>query len=605
MDKELKKILDDFKNNNKVMLNHYTDDQIFLLFSNNQIFYENTNDIDELIEEFICDNEFTLLKFTDDEDLDQPVTHISYSFINFDFNSKNKFIEEFVTKLKIENFLDEDINNIITMNIYLGSNLSDGKIKDLIELLSTNFKNKFLDYKVSFAIHNANDIIKTYNNIKQKENCVKEHIFKIDMSNNILNSPLCENIKSIIVNISAKSINKIYKEKGVDNGPLYYSNLRFYVKNKKIDEDLKNSIEKDKNLFWFKNNGIVIICDKYEILPNNEIKITNFSFINGGQTTFIIGNIGSSSDLLDNKLDFYVLAKIISVENIKDELDKKNFMNSISIATNKQKPIKDVDLIANSPEIKEIQKNMSNFEPTLYLKIKRGSIPPQDIKKPIDKKIRIFQLSDLGTLISSFCLQMPGTAKNQKKIIWNDHKKFVFQYSKPNFLYISNYLSYEITLLKKELSKRISNKEILAIYKTGTYFIIAIIFFLLSYRFFSEDINSSFNKEFASKTKIFSKDNILDFLNITDIKFNNLNMNTQSLAFKKNIDDLIERVVYEINDTFVNSDYFKQDASVTFANYCKSDDNYYEVIRHLKRKIDAIEKERQTIFAILDNVFIL
>ena len=37
--------------------------------------------------------------------------------------------------------------------------------------------------------------------------------------------------------------------------------------------------------FWLKNNGITIVCGDFEI-DGREVKLRDFSIINGGQTTY-------------------------------------------------------------------------------------------------------------------------------------------------------------------------------------------------------------------------------------------------------------------------------------------------------------------------------
>ena len=103
---------------------------------------------------------------------------------------------------------------------------------------------------------------------------------------------------SIIVNISALSLQDLQNRRR--NG-LLGMNLRYYVRQKAVDMGIEETIHNEPENFWYKNNGIVIICDDYKI-DGKEIKLWNFSIVNGGQTTNRIGTI-------DIEKDFYLQCK--------------------------------------------------------------------------------------------------------------------------------------------------------------------------------------------------------------------------------------------------------------------------------------------------------
>lgn len=598
MDKKLKKELKNFIFDNPSLKNGYSVNQILLLFGNYHIHYDSNYGLEELLDELICYKEFSISN-PDVSNLDETISYISFAILDFNFQKMQYFIDEILNKFEIlfNYLIDESIENDIVFTIYLDTNLSINQIKKMKDLLEKTLSKGILKNNVSFEIKTAKDIVNNSKNNIVHEKYVKSFIFKIDNHKNVLCSPESIDRASIVVNIHASSIHEIYQEKGANNGPLYYSNLRFHIKNKKIDSDLEKAITNNKDEFWFKNNGIVISCNGYEILDNNTIKINNFSFINGGQTTFIIGNYDFDSD--NSSLDFFIMAKIIP---ILDTTFDNEFLERVSIATNKQKPIKEVDLISNSSQIKDIKHNMMNFKPCLYLNAKRGEIL-SDIKSK-NKETENFTLEKIGTLITSFCLQMPGMAKNKKTVMWNEFKDLIFQYAFPNFIYISSYLIWKLNLLLKELSKKQDGKQYLTYYKTGKYFIIALIFFLLKYKSFQKEINEFFfdHTFLNSRNKLFSKDNIANFLDITNEKFNELKLRPISDC-DDNIKELIQLIVYDVDSHFINSDYLDKDKSATFANYSKSDDSYYAILYSIKRKIDTQEKEREKYFTILSNIF--
>lgn len=125
--------------------------------------------------------------------------------------------------------------------------------------------------------------------------CVDYDKIAIDSKDNYLKYE-----ESVIVNISAMSLQELYQRRR--NG-LLGLNLRYYVKQKVVDTGIEKTVHKEPENFWYKNNGILIICDEYEI-DGKEIKLWNFSIVNGGQTTNRIGK-------MDIENDFFLQCKVV------------------------------------------------------------------------------------------------------------------------------------------------------------------------------------------------------------------------------------------------------------------------------------------------------
>lgn len=141
---------------------------------------------------------------------------------------------------------------------------------------------------------------------------------------------------SIIVNISALSLQDLYTRRR--NG-LLGRNLRYYIRQKAVDTGISDTIARTPEDFWYKNNGLVIVCDNYEI-DGTVLKLTNFSIVNGGQTTNRISQVDISKD-------FYLQCKVVKTKGSTDD-EKDQFILGIADATNSQKPIKPSDLKANT-----------------------------------------------------------------------------------------------------------------------------------------------------------------------------------------------------------------------------------------------------------------
>src|SRR5574344_896160 len=123
-------------------------------------------------------------------------------------------------------------------------------------------------------------------------------------------------------------------------------NLRYYTKNQGIDDKIEDSIYFHPNDFWYLNNGIIVVCDDYSV-AGNEVKLQNFSIVNGGQTTRMIGEIPFNDD-------FYLVCKIIK-STFNNSEEKNKFIARVAEASNTQKPIKAKDIIANRVEQRNLK----------------------------------------------------------------------------------------------------------------------------------------------------------------------------------------------------------------------------------------------------------
>lgn len=199
----------------------------------------------------------------------------------------------------------------------------------------------------------------------------------------------------------------------VDKG-LFDLNIRRYIRNKFVDDGIRNTLDKERDNFWFYNNGIIIACQDYRV-DGNKVHIYNFSIVNGGQTTTLIGNYKGS-----NTQEFYIPCKIISDKR----KNSPDFFNRIAETTNSQKPIYPRDLRSNSPEMRRLSSWLEMRQ--IYLEIKRGQ------KKLSKHYARSIKNDELGQLILSLVHQQPGTSRSGKKAIF-DNNSFYNKIYKVNY----------------------------------------------------------------------------------------------------------------------------------------------------------------------------
>lgn len=260
------------------------------------------------------------------------------------------------------------------------------------------------EYLKDFSVHvfykeDLSDRIETFESPKE---FVDEDFIERDMSSAILEytAPGDDQPKGYLLSVRASSVNRLfllYGEKG-----LFAQNLRTYIRNKKVDDGITNTIMNSPAEFWLKNNGITIACEDCRT-DGSRMVLYTFSIINGCQTANRIGRSGVTADQ-----DFLVPCKIIR------ERDAER-MAGYAEAANAQKPIQDRDLKANAPEQKVLKQRFEMHRWPIYLGIKRGTRPFTKAQR-VSRDLRDWQQLDnklYGQLVLSFHRQKPYTAFSQ------------------------------------------------------------------------------------------------------------------------------------------------------------------------------------------------
>lgn len=402
------------------------------------------------------------------------------------------------------------------------------------------------------SLYQDKDIVERVNEALQKIKLVKEQSVSIDKAKNYLEYS-SKNSEGIIVNLSSKSLITMfvrYAEEG-----LFDLNIRKYINNRTVDEGIRHTLANDRQNFWFLNNGLIIACKDYDI-DGNTVKLYDFSIVNGGQTTNIIGKFKGN-----NEEEFFIPCKIIKEKYGKGS---ENFYNRIAEATNSQKPILPRDLKSNSPEMRKLKRWLKKND--IELEIKRGD--SSGLKSPRYK----IKNDELGQFILSFVCQKPGTSRSGKRRIFDnsdlynqvfrvnyedDTNKSEFIISAIDLIYRSNKIFSE---LKKSKEIKPDQKEIL---KNGTQIIFALLGVV--YRLANRDIDKY---ELIQDPLTVKMQNKFEYRAILNKKHDNVDSYLKSVII-----DII-RIVTEKYD----KDSGNNQSITSISNYFKTDNKYYELI---------------------------
>lgn len=229
----------------------------------------------------------------------------------------------------------------------------------------------------------------------------------LDAPNNI-----CRYENSLIVNLKANSLRKLYKD--YSKRGLLAQNLRFYVKDVRVDSDIRNTIEMRPDVFWYLNNGITISCSSCKI-NGDRAYLENFSIVNGGQTTYLIGNMPNLTN------DFSVVCKIISNRPNLDRVEQEDLLADVAVASNSQKKIQAKDLVANSTEQRRLKRLFAQHMPGLFYKVKRGETVPKGAYPNAWQEITP---QALAQWLYSFVYQCPGPARTTPGTLFTTEEKY-------------------------------------------------------------------------------------------------------------------------------------------------------------------------------------
>lgn len=471
----------------------------------------------------------------------------------------------------IDNFRVEDLNErVVSAYRNAKSQMEDSGITRVVFFTSFAPKNKRERTKIEKG--NA-EIFKSYElemnfridveaQIETVDNgklCVDYDKLELDRKDNFLRYE-----GSIIANISAQSLQSLQNRRR--NG-LLGMNLRYYVRQKTVDDGIQQTIAREPENFWYKNNGIIIVCDDYEI-DGKVLKLYNFSIVNGGQTTNRIGR-------LDIEKDFFLQCKVVRRKG-SNANERDQFTHNIAEASNSQKPIKKADLKSNTPEQLRLRERLHQYQ--VYYITKKGDRAPKQYAEPYQSAT----LEQVGKLGLAAVLQMPGSARSNSQRMYQDEYYYsIFgQDAKAGVIADTLKISYYYDLFIKNgiKDKGYDEKTALPMMKNGKTFQIACIVFLckICYGVFTYDtvarlLNNT--DEVKSVLKQMGKMERLISVNLSDEQgtffemFSVIGDEVLGYCFSNALDD-----AESSQDTLMPS------------NYLKLDTNYYRsIIKRLWR----------------------
>lgn len=396
------------------------------------------NDFDQFIKDHIVDMANDLGNdaiFTNQKNNEILVFQFKYSknqLLNTDEIKKNKKFIDWILQLndeelkanpKLRKVIDEEINPILTeenllqnnyyITFYYIDNDFIGNIKTDIKALYTNYTDKDINFDIRY--YNFQELEDLYDDIEIPKNEVELKIAENEYfkkKTTYFDGKETE-IETLVTSILANSLKPIIEDK---KELILALNVRYYKGENEINTKIKKEYSKgEKSNFWILNNGINGVCEDFEILDDNSLKIKNFQIVNGGQTAKTLTRI--VNDLPDN------VQILMKLTKIKDKTQISRISMDIAVASNSQNAISARDLHSGDRIQTKIFKHLD--EVGIFYDKKDGewaTVNKRKYKNPFGKSpmhLKIRNL-DLGVAYLSFYLQTPISTVGRHKLVFSE-----------------------------------------------------------------------------------------------------------------------------------------------------------------------------------------
>ena len=305
------------------------------------------------------------------------------------------------------------------INVYFVTNY-DVPLDD--NVLST-YKKSFKRSKAKFEIYDSKKIVELFSGTSTP---AFDTSIKFSGKNYFERSD--SKVSSLIGAVQALNlIESLVDEDDELSEDIFEENVRIYLKKKsRINQQIIESSKRDDNYkFFYFNNGITVICDKFDYLPNSDspvVELKNLQIVNGSQTVHALYDTFMDPNFKDKLSNVYLLTRIYSVED-------REIGQDIAKYTNTQNPVKNRDTRSNDDRQKMLEEELEIDG--FYYQRKKNQQPRESFPKE-----KIIDSEKVGQVILAFYVGKPGDAKNKKTQVFDKDYEIIFDKDKINSKYV-------------------------------------------------------------------------------------------------------------------------------------------------------------------------
>ncbi|MFS2317035.1 AIPR family protein [Maricaulis sp. D1M11] len=215
-------------------------------------------------------------------------------------------------------------------------------------------------------------------------------------------------VASVLCTVSGKELAKLAQEEPRD--AVFDANVRGNLGlGGRVNKNIYASATSDQTAsrFWFMNNGITMVCDRFSISrdPDNPgVNLENLQIINGCQTTSSLRHAYEQGDLSER---VQVQLKVYASND-------RAFVDGVVVATNNQNAIGTRDLHANDEAQALIQRRIQE-DFGLFYERKRGEAKSQGIARS-----DVVDLEKAGQAFIAIFRRQPTVSRAQKYKVFTD-----------------------------------------------------------------------------------------------------------------------------------------------------------------------------------------
>ncbi len=274
--------------------------------------------------------------------------------------------------------------------------------------------------------------------------------------------------KALVTTLDGSQLRDLYVKHG---DQLFDRNVRLFLGARKggVNAGIRDTIDSgnDRPNFWAYNNGVTFVCDTYS-LNSEQLTLTNFSIVNGCQTTVSIANSSASA-----ARKVRVLARFIAAP--------ERAIDSIIRYTNSQNPIRLWDLSAQDKLQKRLKKELAALPQPFFYVLRKGET--RQLPAAERKKFRRGGSGPLCAIPLDLAAQflaafrgLPAVAYKDKGRIFSAHYDEVFpnQIRPEEVVLVWQAATVAADLVKKELEEAVQKEahQRVAVLKRGAKFFV-------------------------------------------------------------------------------------------------------------------------------------
>lgn len=234
---------------------------------------------------------------------------------------------------------------------------------------------------------------------------------------------------------------------------LFAQNIREFLGNSDVNEEMVKTLENEPELFWYFNNGITVLCQEIsKVGAKKDRKLGEFSakgisIVNGAQTIGCIGALyqNSSSEIKEQLENAEISIRFICLEKCEENFEKK-----VTRATNTQNKVENRDFVALEPQQERLSREFKTCGKKYHYK---------RTAETIERNEKNYELEEATVALAcaNRDIKLVMLAKQELSQLWSD--PFQPPYTNLFNTRVNALQLYRLIEIKREVDKIVKNRQ--------------------------------------------------------------------------------------------------------------------------------------------------